>query len=273
LIRADTLMGDLISRLEHVGRVDSSQRIVREWLADDVPEVCVAVADEQTAGRGRLDRSWQAPPGRALLLSAGFRPPQLAAGHAWRVSATVAMAMREAALDATGAEAGELLLKWPNDIVVREGDGLLKVAGVLAEGVPVDGRMETVIVGVGVNVDWARADFPPDLAESMSSLREVAGGRGIDREALLDRFLALLAAGYDALRRGRFEASLWSSMQITTGATVTVDLGSGEVSGLAEGLDLDSGALLLREDAAGPVEAIQFGDVVRCRVSHVATCR
>jgi BirA family biotin operon repressor/biotin-[acetyl-CoA-carboxylase] ligase len=264
-------MGSLISRLERFGRVDSTQRIVREWLAEGVPEVCVAVADEQTAGRGRLDRSWQAPPGSALLLSVGFRPAHLHPGHAWRLAAVVAMAMREAALGSIRMGAAELFLKWPNDIVVRDGDRLLKVAGVLAEGVPTDGRMETVIVGIGVNVDWARAEFPPHLADSMSSLREVAGGRSIHRTTLLDRFLLLVAARYEALRQGGFESREWGGMQVTTGALVSVELGSREVSGIAEGVDLESGALLMREARNGPVEAIGYGDVVRCRVGAVAS--
>lgn len=264
-------MGHRISRLQHFGRTDSTQRIVREWLADGVSEICVAVADEQTAGRGRLDREWQAAPGSALLVSAGFWPPHLSAAHAWRVAAVVAMAMREAALESMDSDPAELFLKWPNDIVVRDGDRLLKVAGVLAEGVPTKGRMESVIVGIGVNVDWAREDFPPDLADSMSSLREVWDGRGVDRATLLDRFLASLAARYGALCEGTFEASEWSGMQVTTGALVSVDLGGREVSGIAAGVDSESGALLLQEAPDGPLKAIEYGDVVRCRVGAVGS--
>ena len=86
-----------ISRLEQFERVGSTQDVVRAWLADDEPEICVAIADEQTAGRGRLDRSWQAPSGAGLLfLSAGFRPVGLAPEHAWRLGAVVTLAMLDA---------------------------------------------------------------------------------------------------------------------------------------------------------------------------------
>ncbi|MFI5255494.1 MAG: biotin--[acetyl-CoA-carboxylase] ligase, partial [Candidatus Limnocylindrales bacterium] len=107
-----------LARLERFPSVDSTQRVVRDWLADGQPEVLVAVAAEQTAGRGRDGRSWVAPAGRALLLSVGFRPAGLAAGHAWRLGAIVSQAMIDAAEEAAGLRDGSLWLKWPNDIVV-----------------------------------------------------------------------------------------------------------------------------------------------------------
>ena len=76
------------------------------------------MADEQTAGRGRLGRSWVAPSGAALLLSLGFRPSYLAPDRLWRLAAVVALAMADAAEDVAGLPVGTLRLKWPNDIVV-----------------------------------------------------------------------------------------------------------------------------------------------------------
>ena len=75
---------------------------MRGWLADGTPEVCLAVADEQSAGRGRSGRTWVAPPGAALLLSLGFRPDWLAPELVWRLAATVSLAMAEAAEEAAG---------------------------------------------------------------------------------------------------------------------------------------------------------------------------
>ena len=94
-----------ISRLERFDRIGSTQDVVRGWLVDEVPEVCVAVADEQTTGRGRLDRSWQAPPGRAILASAGFRPEDLVPEHGWRLGAIVALAMLDGVEEVLGAAA------------------------------------------------------------------------------------------------------------------------------------------------------------------------
>src|SRR5262245_50772103 len=175
-----------MTRVERFGSVDSTQRIVREWLDAGQDEVAIAVADEQTAGRGRQGRVWTAPPGAALLMSIGFRPTNLPLRHGWRLAATVSLAMLDAAEAAAGLADNALRLKWPNDIVAAYPDGRLeKVAGVLGESVALGDLVGWSVVGIGINVDWARADFPPDLKSSMTSLREMAG-RPVDREQLLD---------------------------------------------------------------------------------------
>ena len=81
-------MTSFIARQERFARVPSSQDVVRGWLDAGTPEVCLALADEQTAGRGRTGRTWLASPGRGLLLSLGFRPTWLAPAQAWRLAAT-----------------------------------------------------------------------------------------------------------------------------------------------------------------------------------------
>ncbi len=254
------------SRLEHFRAVDSTQRVVREWLEAGTPEVAVAVAGYQTQGRGRHGREWLAPTGAALLLSVGFRPERMAAMHAWRLAATVSLAMRDAAEETAGLADGTLGLKWPNDIVADGPHGsLLKVAGVLGESVLDGDRVESAVVGIGINSDWKAADFPWRLAPTMTSLRELAGRRPIDNAALLDAFLARLEPRYEALRRGVFDAGGWSAAQKTTGRTVVVDLGTEMVTGPANGVDPESGALLMRGDD-GRARSMDSGEVVRCRV-------
>ena len=143
--------------------------------------------------------------------------------------------------------------------------GLRKVAGVLGESVlGADGMVESAVVGIGVNADWAAADFPPDLAGSMTSLREASGGRPIDRDVLLDAFLARLEPRYEALRAGRFDAGAWSTRQVTTGREVEVATGASRLVGRVIGVDPESGALWLVVD--GRQLAIGSGDVTRCRV-------
>ena len=235
-----------VSRLERFARIGSTQDVVRAWLADGVAEICVAVADEQTAGRGRLDRSWQAPPGAALLVSAGFRPNWLAPEHGWRLGAIVALSMLEAIEAIHGRAAERLGLKWPNDLVVRRGGGIAKLGGVLGEAVATDGRLESAIVGIGVNADWAPDAFPPELAATMSSLREVVGGP-VDRDRLLDVFLDRLTIAYEDLGEGAFPSDRWADRQVTTGARVELDLGGGQRDeGVAVGVDPGTGALLVR---------------------------
>lgn len=251
---------------------------MREWLTAGEREVAIAVADVQTAGRGRHGRGWQAPPGAALLLSCGFRPAgSLAPIHGWRLAATVALAMLDAAEAAAGLKDDTLWLKWPNDIVampgaaagqpiaVGRGPQALKVAGVLGEVALTDGRIESAVVGIGVNADWSATEFPANLAMTMTSLRELAGGRPIDRDVLLEEFLARLEPRYLALRAGRFDVGGWSRRQVTTNRQVEVDLGDGSLVGVATGVEPSSGALLV--EAGGRIEAIDSGEVVRCRLA------
>ena len=256
------------ARLERFDRVDSTQRIVRAWLDEGIPEVAVAVADLQTAGRGRLGRVWQAPAGAALLLSCGFRPRDLRVGQAWRLGATVALAMLDAAED-QGLPDGALRLKWPNDIVADGPSGLPeKLAGVLGEVVAGDdGRVRTAVVGIGINVDWPASELPPELAGTITSLRALAG-RPVDRDALLEGFLARLEPRYLALGEGRFDVGGWSTRQRTTGAVVEVEVGDELVVGRGVGVAPESGALLVEIGGpAGTVRAIESGEVVRCRVA------
>ena len=112
-------MTAFFARQERFERIGSTNDAVRAWLDAGTPEVCLAVADEQTAGRGRAGRTWTAPPGAALLLSVGFRPTWLAPGHAWRLAAIVSLAMADTAEDVAGLRTGAVRLKWPNDLVIE----------------------------------------------------------------------------------------------------------------------------------------------------------
>lgn len=254
------------AKLEHFRAVDSTQRVVRDWLEAGESEVCVAVADHQTAGRGRQGREWIAPHGSALLLSAGFRPKGLLPRHGWRLGAIVALAMRDAAEEAAGLADGTIWLKWPNDLVaVVQYRGVVKVAGVLGESVSSPRRVQSAVIGIGVNGDWKAADFPWLLASTMTSLRELAGNRPIDHVALLDAFLARLEPRYEALRAGSFDAAGWSVTQVTTGRQVVVEVGGESIIGTATGVDPESGALLL--DDGTSERAIDSGEVTRCRIT------
>ncbi|MEA2621153.1 MAG: BirA family transcriptional regulator [Chloroflexota bacterium] len=257
-----------LSRLERFGSIESTQPVVREWLEAGVPEVAVAVADEQTMGRGRQGRGWSAPPGTALLASAGFRPQNIQLGHAWRLAAIVALAMADAAEEVAGLKDATIWLKWPNDLVADAPDGrLVKLAGVLGESTSdgASGLVTTAIIGIGINADWPAGAFPPELRDSMTSLRELLGGRPIDRDALLDAWLARLEPRYEALRDGHFDAGGWTARQRTTGHGVEVDTGGSILTGTGVGVDPESGALLVR-GRDGATQPVGSGEVVRCRV-------
>jgi BirA family biotin operon repressor/biotin-[acetyl-CoA-carboxylase] ligase len=269
-----------LARQERFERIGSTSDAVRAWLASGTPEVCLAVADEQTAGRGRSGRTWTAPAGAALLLSLGFRPSWLDPGHAWRLAAVVSLAMADAAEDVAGLRDHAVRLKWPNDLVVEEdapenagtglgGGPIRKLGGVLGEADGLGGGDPRVIVGIGVNAAWERAAFPAEIAAGMTSLAEASGGRPIDRAALL---AGCLEARVEALRRGRFAIDDWTARQLTTGRIVRLEEhGAAPEEVRAVGLDPVTGALLVADPAApGGERAIHAGDVVHVRLAAPA---
>jgi BirA family biotin operon repressor/biotin-[acetyl-CoA-carboxylase] ligase len=258
-----------LSRREQFRSIGSTNDVVRDWLTAGTPEVCLAVAGEQTVGRGRLGRSWVAPAGAALLLSLGFRPSYMAADRLWRLSAVVALAMVDAAEDVAGLPLGRLRLKWPNDMVVEAPDGLRKLAGLLGETEGAGTADQRVVVGLGINADWPPERFPADLAGSMTSLREISG-RPVGADALLEEFLLRLEPRLLALREGRFDVAGWHDRQATTGRLIRLEGTGGEAEdALAVGVDGASGALIVRSPADGPEREVTCGEVAQVRLAGV----
>jgi BirA family biotin operon repressor/biotin-[acetyl-CoA-carboxylase] ligase len=258
-----------LSRHERFRSVPSTNDIVRNWLTEGTPEVCMAVADEQTAGRGRSGRSWIAPSGAALMLSVGFRPDYLAADRLWRLPAVVSLAMADAAEEVAGLSINTLRLKWPNDIVVKAETGVRKLAGVLGETEGAGTPEVRAVVGIGVNAAWKRDDFPAELADSMTSLSEASRGRPIDRDELLAAFLIRLEPRVLALRDGHFDVGGWHDRQVTTGRMIRIETPDGTaLETRAVGVDGASGALLV-EDAAAPggERELLVGEVSQVRLA------
>jgi BirA family transcriptional regulator, biotin operon repressor / biotin---[acetyl-CoA-carboxylase] ligase len=211
--------------------VDSTNRYLLDCAAHGAAEGVVAVADEQTAGRGRLGRSWIAPPGTALLVSVLLRP-SLPVERLHLVTLAAALAATEAVPD-VGAR-----VKWPNDVVV----GDRKLAGVLAEA---DGA-GAVVVGMGLNLrdDW----FPPDL-------RDIAIGCGTDRAEALVAWLRAYDARLAALDTVLADAAARSA---TLGRRVRVELAQETFEGTARALT-DEGYLVVDE------RVVSAGDVIHLR--------
>jgi len=287
-------VAEFLARRERFDVVGSTNDVVRDWLAAGTPEVCLAVADEQTAGRGRDGRTWQAPPRAALLLSLGYRPTWLAPEQVWRLAAVASLAMAEAAESIAGMPDGTIRLKWPNDLEssgessgewlagaslsTSEGSEaalrleVRKLGGVLGETDGLGGPDPRAVIGIGVNTDWARADFPPELAATMTSLREMSGA-AVDGVALLDAFLSRLEPRIDALRGGRFDVGEWAARQLTTGRVVELVAPDGAVTTVrALGVDGTTGALVI-EDQASPAGARQVvvGEIRHVRVPSAST--
>ncbi len=272
-------MTDFLARQERFAVVGSTNDVVRGWLAQGTPEVALAVADEQSAGRGREGRVWLAPPGAALLLSLGFRPSWLPPERVWRLAATAALAMADAAEEVAGMPDGSVRLKWPNDLVVETaGTGIpvapavptevRKVAGLLGETDGLGTDDPRAVIGLGMNTDWAAGDFPPALAADMTSLREASNGRPIDHVALLDAFLGRLEVRIEALRGGRFDVGDWTARQVTTGRTVTlVDPDGAATAVAALGVDVASGGLVIADPSGASGErTVLVGEIRHVRV-------
>jgi len=259
--------GAFLSRRERLRSVPSTNDIVKAWLAEGTPEVCLAVADEQTAGRGRAGRSWLSKPDFALTMTLGFRPGYLPADRLWRLPAIVALAVADAAEEVAGLPIGLLRLKWPNDIAVVTDSGVRKLAGILSETEDAGTAAVRAVVGIGVNTDWPRVDFPDELAATMTSLREVAHDRPIDNDALLVAFLLHLEPRVLALRDGHFDVAGWHDRQVTTGRDVRVEMPDGSaVTARAVGVDGVTGALLVEdEDAPGGERELPAGEIVHVR--------
>lgn len=258
-----------LSRREWFDRVGSTNDVVRGWLADGTAEVCLAIADEQTDGRGREGRSWVAPAGTGMLLSLGFRPVWLSPPEAWQLGALTSMAMAEAAEIESGLPSGTIRLKWPNDLVVAGGtDGdFRKIAGVLGETEGLGTREPRVVVGIGMNVDWDAAEFPADMATTMTSLSEVSGTR-VDRGRLLEQFLDRLEARLQGLRNGRFDGLGWTVRQATTGRSIRLETPAGAEDVRAIGVDTVTGALIVSDPTAGGGERrVLAGEVTHVRLA------
>ena len=267
----DALTGDGAgwSRLEgtrwgpvvQLAETTSTNSVLLSEALAGAPEGLVAVADYQTAGRGRFDRRWASPPGTSLLFSVLLRPHanELPLGRRHLAVAAVSLAVAEAA----GIVAGvDLALKWPNDLVVARGrhrDG--KVAGVLAETAPATGAKApdngpAIVIGVGLNVKWA----PPGT--TATSLEAVAAGP-VDRgELLVESLLALdrLYGHWEVVSRRYRDGCATLRREVTISFATDVDPGGPpELRGTA--LDVDDDGRLVVRTGAGDLVKVAAGDV------------
>jgi BirA family biotin operon repressor/biotin-[acetyl-CoA-carboxylase] ligase len=253
----------LVARAE----VGSTNDEAWEALAVGAPDGTVVVADAQTRGRGRAGRSWHTAPDKGLALSVLLHQG-CDRRHLGMLPLAAGLAVAQA-LESLGADPA---LKWPNDVLL-EGR---KVAGVLCEsrrfqappGYPVSppartdaaaGGRDVAVVGVGVNVTQAREDFPPEIAETATSL--ALAGVVTDRESVAAAFLDALEVLWTELQEGSRAALLeaWSARADFWGRTVTVRTPGGEVRGVARALDPDGALLLVLED--GAETAVLAGDL------------
>lgn len=262
LIQRDLSTAVVGRSVECYPQLGSTNILARQRARAGHPEGLIVLADEQTAGRGRLGRGWAAPPGSSLLLSLLLRPAWLAPGDAFTLTMLAGVALCEAVEQVVPVAAA---LKWPNDLLLpvgAPGPDLRKSAGILSE-IELDGeRIAWAVIGMGVNVNWAPHGVVDgrDLGRVATSVG-AAAGRAIDRLALLRALLVRLDERYAALRQGRREElfAAWRGRLALLGQPVHVRLPLGELSGVAEGVD-PTGALLVR-DERGQLHTVVAGDI------------
>ncbi len=225
------------------------------------PEWTVVVADRQSAGRGRLSRSWETPAGRGLLFSVILRP-----NPAWPAASLgwIPLIAGLATSRACGAHDFACRLKWPNDVVIDAAaydgsPGPRKLAGILAER-----RGDAVVVGVGINVAHAQAELPIPAATSLA-----LEGSGCDRAQLLAQCLQVWGELWNRFRLGGGDAdssgirSEYLAESLTIGRRVRVDLGGGAPL-VGEAVDIDHEGRLVVDGPFG-LRTVSAGDVTHLR--------
>lgn len=257
------LAASVTPRLHVIESVDSTNaKLLHDAAADSDghPHLSVVLTRDQRAGRGRLDRTWTAPPGTALAVSVLLRVGAVeGADRGWiPLIAGEAMARAVAAqlqsADGTGRVTGDIAVKWPNDVLV----GGRKICGILAEVLPVDPHV--VVVGAGVNTTMEQVELPVPTATSFADQGVV-----VDEDRLLADYLTVLRDGIADLAVGGHAAvaDRIAAHCSTLGSDVAVSLPDGTtLHGRAERLDA-AGRLVI--SSAGVESVVGAGDVVHVR--------
>jgi BirA family biotin operon repressor/biotin-[acetyl-CoA-carboxylase] ligase len=244
-------------------RASSTNDVAKALAAQGAPEGTVVLANEQTAGRGRLGRRWSAPPGTCLLCSIILRPA-LHPSQANRLTMLCSLA----AADAIELVAGlPVALKWPNDLIVQsptrntQYPTWRKLAGTLTETGVTGERLDLVVVGIGINVNVVPDVLPTLAPDATSILTET--DQVVERATLLASLLRGVEARYALLQAGENPRAEWATRLTTLGQHVEVTTADGVLAGTAEAVDED-GALLLRAPG-GALHRLLAGDVTLAR--------
>ena len=239
-----------IGDMKYFDSIGSTNDEALAWAAKDAKDLFLVVADEQTAGRGRLDRKWFTPPGTALAFSLILRPSAAERPHLSRMVGL-------AALSVTGSLLARGLspqIKWPNDILLNE----CKVAGILIESVWSGEDVDCIVVGTGVNILKGAVPATDMLLFPATSLEDALGYL-VERAEVLHDVLAALIGLRPQISTDEFMAK-WEKLLAYRDRQVQVERGGeGSMIGNISGLDKD-GSLRLR-DQDGKSLTVQFGDV------------
>ncbi|HET7577811.1 MAG TPA: biotin--[acetyl-CoA-carboxylase] ligase [Bacillales bacterium] len=232
--------------------VPSTQEIAHQLAREGAHEGTIVVTEEQTGGRGRLGRPWHSPKGSGIWISLILRP-HIPPAQAPQLTLLAAVGVVKGIRAATGLECD---IKWPNDILVNR----KKLVGILTELQADPDQVNSVIVGMGINVNVEHQDFPDELGKIATSIRTETG-REIDRADLLQHILLQIEQLYqDYLREGfHLVKLLWESNAVSLGQVIHARTLQGSIVGKAMGLS-ENGFLIL-EDESGKRHEISSADI------------
>lgn len=237
--------------IRYFDRISSTNDTALVWATEGAADLSLVIADEQTAGRGRLGRHWYTPPGTALAFSLILRPTPEEQRHPSLITGLGALSLVQVIQRSFGLIAQ---IKWPNDVLLQG----RKVAGILVESVWLGEEIESITLGMGVNVHAAAVPPEEQLGFPATSLEE-ALGKPPDRLVLLHDILAALIEWRAHLGTGEF-IQTWESSLAYRGEQVQVWIDKKTpVTGHLLGIEPD-GSLRFRSPAGKPL-TVRFGDV------------
>ena len=237
-----------MGQIVYLESVDSTNRFAREMAKVGAADGTLVVANEQTGGRGRRGRGWISPAGEGIFMSLILRP-DIALEDTAKLSLVTALAVANAIERATGLDAR---IKWPNDIVC----GGRKVRGMLLEMDVADGKLESVVAGIGINVH--QMQFPEEIQNTAASL-DLLLGRRISRKEVI---YAVLAAFDEAMALSKDDARFMQAYRersATLGQRVQVIATNETFVGTA--VDLTQSGTLIVEDEEGQRRKVLAADV------------
>lgn len=213
----------------------------------------VAIADTQHAGRGRLGRSWFSPKGKNLSMSLLLPlrvSPALSPAITLIAGLSVAVAINS-------RYEIPCKVKWPNDVYVSG----KKICGILTEMIADFDETKSVVIGIGVNVNSTRDDFPEEIRDSVISLKECTG-KDIMRAGVADAIVEKILENMKVFQRRGLEAFLgeWERYSYLTGKTVIVGARDGEIRGTAAGIHPERGYLIVEDEEGRRIEFVS-GDI------------
>ena len=231
--------------------IPSTNTLAKELAAHGAPEGTLVLTDEQTRGRGRGGKVWLSPAGANLSFSIVLRP-RVMVSQVFVFTMGLALAASDAVKKTTGLRP---LIKWPNDLYV-EGK---KMAGILTEFSVRKREVESVILGLGLNVNWSPRKDESMLYPATSVFAQT--GKEASRIELLVETLKSYEKDYERVLAGRIEDiyKRWNDLSMIKGREVTVDLGHKTVRGRATDIDKDGALVIVESD--GRMEKIQNGEV------------